>query len=80
MPRETREQRAAGKQDQAEVRARQQAVELARALERRQEYSHDSLQTICGRGRASELTIRPTATATTGEMRHCLFVLLMADV
>ena len=65
MPRETREQRAARKQAQAEMRARQQAVELARALERRQEFSHDSLQTIRGRSRASELTIRPTAIATT---------------
>jgi len=65
MPRETREQRAARKQAQAEIRARQQAVELARALERRQEFSHDNLQTIRGRSRASELTIRPTATAMT---------------
>ena len=63
MPRETREQRAARKQAQAEMRARQQAVELARALERRQEFSHDNLQTIRGRSRASELTIRATTTA-----------------
>ena len=47
MPRETREQRAARKQAQAEMRARQQAAELARALERRQDF--DSLHTIHGR-------------------------------
>jgi len=57
MPRETREQRAARKQAQAEMRARQQAAELARALERRQDFSHDSLQTIRGRSRASSATI-----------------------
>jgi hypothetical protein len=63
MPREAREQCAAWKQAQAEMRARQQAVELARALERRQEFSHDNLQTIRGRSRASELTIRATTAA-----------------
>jgi hypothetical protein len=60
MPRETREQRAARKQAQAELRARQQAVDLARALERRQDFSHDSLLTLRGRSRASEATIRAT--------------------
>ena len=65
MPRETRKRHAARKQAQAEVRAHQQAVKLARALERRQEFSHDSLQIIRGRSRASELMIRPTDTATT---------------
>jgi hypothetical protein len=56
MPRETREQRVARKQAQAEIRARQQ--ELARALERRQDFSLDSMQTIRGRSRASSATIR----------------------
>ncbi len=56
MPRETREQRAGRKQAQAEMRARQQAAELARALERRQDF--DSLHTIHGRSRASSATIR----------------------
>jgi len=65
MPRETRVQRTARKQTQAEMRARLQAVELVRALERRQDFSHDSLQTIRGRSRVSELTIRPMATVTT---------------
>ena len=59
MLRETRKQRAARKQAQAEMRARQQAVELAHALERRQDFLHDSLQTIHGRSRASKLRIRP---------------------
>ncbi|KAI0247708.1 hypothetical protein BJV78DRAFT_1243454 [Lactifluus subvellereus] len=57
MPRETREQRAARKQAQAEMRARQQVADLARALERRQD---DGTQTIRGRSRVSELTIRAT--------------------
>lgn len=69
MPRETREQRAARKQAQAEMRARQQALELARALERR-DFSHDSMQTIRGRSRPSELTIR--ATITTAEVASSL--------
>lgn len=67
MPRETREQRAARKQAQAEMRARQQALELARALERRQQdfssssaHDNSSMQTIRGRSRTSELTIRAT--------------------
>jgi hypothetical protein len=59
MPRETREQRAARKQVQAEMRARQQAAELARALERRQDISHDiSMQTIRGRSRPSDFSNR----------------------
>jgi hypothetical protein len=60
MPRETREQRAARKQAQAELHARQQAVELARALKRRQDFSHDSLQTIRGRSRAGDSTVCTT--------------------
>ncbi|KAH9972393.1 hypothetical protein BJV74DRAFT_889215 [Russula compacta] len=59
--------RAARKQAQAEMRARQQAVELARALERRQQdfssssaHDNSSMQTIRGRSRTSELTIRAT--------------------
>ncbi|KAI0259124.1 hypothetical protein BC834DRAFT_661159 [Gloeopeniophorella convolvens] len=58
MPRETREQRAARKQAQAELRARQQAAELQRALERRQDGPLDSTRTIRGRSRGSEATIR----------------------
>ncbi|KAH9023169.1 hypothetical protein EDB85DRAFT_1894926 [Lactarius pseudohatsudake] len=47
---ETREQCAARKQVQAEMHARQQAAELARALERRQDIPHDIImQTIRGR-------------------------------
>ncbi|KAI0293510.1 hypothetical protein B0F90DRAFT_1822026 [Multifurca ochricompacta] len=65
MPRETREQRAARKQAQAEMRARQQAADLARALERRQDMPHDGTQTIRGRSRVSELTIRVAAAAAT---------------
>jgi hypothetical protein len=49
--------RAARKQAQAEMRARQQVLELTRALERRSEFSHDSFQTIRGRSHPSELTI-----------------------
>jgi hypothetical protein len=60
MPRETREQRAARKLAQAEMRARQQVADVTRALERRQDVPHDSMQTIRGRSRASELTIRAT--------------------
>jgi len=62
MPRETRKQRAAQKQAQTELRARQQAAELARALERWQDFSHDSLQAIHRRSRASDyLTIHAAA-------------------
>ena len=64
MPRETREQRAARKQVQAEMRARQQAAELARALERRQDIPHDiTMQTIRGRSRPSELADRTVIVA-----------------
>jgi hypothetical protein len=42
------------------MRARQQVADLARALERRQGLPHDDTQTIRGRSRASELTIRAT--------------------
>jgi hypothetical protein len=55
MPRETREQRAARKQVQAEIRARQQVAELARALERRQGPHDVTMQIIRGRTRPSEL-------------------------
>ncbi|KAI9507871.1 hypothetical protein F5148DRAFT_1201335 [Russula earlei] len=64
MPRETREQRAARKQAQAELRARQQA---ARDFEQRQDFLHGSIQTIRGRSRASELTIRAAAAAEEDE-------------
>ncbi|KAI9436117.1 hypothetical protein BJY52DRAFT_658748 [Lactarius psammicola] len=68
MPRETREQRAARKQVQAELRARQQAAELARALERRQDIPHDvTMQTIRGRSRPSELTDRTVVAAAAEE-------------
>jgi hypothetical protein len=42
------------------LHARQQALELARALKRRLEFSHDGFKTIRGRSRPSELTIRAT--------------------
>ena len=70
MPRETREQRAARKQAQADMRARQQAAELARALERRQDFSHDSLQTIRGRSRASSATIRAAEVDISSILAH----------
>ena len=71
MPRETREQRAARKQVQAELRARQQAAELARALERRQDISHDiSIQTIRGRSRPTDLANRTIVPAAV-EVRPC---------
>ena len=66
MPRETREQRS-----------RQQALELVRALGRRQEFSHDSLQTIRGRSSASELTIHATTAAA--EVNASLLLLLPAN-
>ncbi len=56
MPRETLKQRAACKQKQvqAKMHAREQAMELARALEQRQDIPHDittGMQTVCGRSR-----------------------------
>ncbi|KAH9012498.1 hypothetical protein EDB85DRAFT_2222926 [Lactarius pseudohatsudake] len=62
MPRETREQHAVRKQVQAEMRAHQQATELARALKRRQDIPHNiTMQAIHRRSCMSELTLRAAA-------------------
>lgn len=65
LPRETREQRAARRQAQAELRSRQQAAELERALRRQVEINHAQSGAVQGRiAQASPTSETPTDTST----------------